>query len=222
MTDTATTEPSQRRFAGNPSFVPSRNTAILYRALLAVPIGGEVTYHELSRLVGWDPVTGSYPPLISARKKAQSQDHAVFDIIKRHGLRRLTPSEVVDKSIQRRKGLRALASRGLRELETLDKNGSNAPLSPSHENKRRVQGVVYKEVIRTVKEATFDGAEVVAAAAKTNQADVDQVVRQFLRSGKRVKLVEETVSTTVVCENEEPVTTSETIFSHEECSEKDE
>ena len=177
-----------------PRFVPSRNTLILHRRLLETPVGGEVGYVELARLVG-DAVSASFAALQSARRIAQTQNAAIFDTIRGQGLRRLTPDEVVAKGTMRRRGLRRAARRGILELDTLNRNGSNAPLPTEIERVATVSRIIYREVVHTTKESTFEGA-----AELAGDLDLNRAVTEFLRSGRRMKVVEETTVTTTATE----------------------
>lgn len=188
---------SARPKSGNPSFVPSRNTVILHQRLIEVPVGSTITYKELGQEIG-EPINGSYPSLISARRRAQAIDNIVFDSVRGRGLKRLTAEEIIEKTTQRRRGISNAAYRGMRELDTIGKGNGNAPLSPSDEYRRAASNVVYRETIRITKESTFQGALKTVEVADATNLNVDKVLKQFLRSGKRMRVTEEEITTTTI------------------------
>ncbi len=69
----------------------------VYEALKKIEIGDSISYDEISRLIGRD-ILKNRNILVTARNLARRNDNMVFDCIHKEGLRRLSDSQIVDKS----------------------------------------------------------------------------------------------------------------------------
>lgn len=98
-----------------PRFEIGIDTGILYNLLIATPVGGTVTYEQMTAAIS-RPVHGNTSNLQSAIRRAFAQDGMVFDNISRVGYRRLTDAEIVEASKTDRTSLRRRAKRAGRKL----------------------------------------------------------------------------------------------------------
>lgn len=84
----------------------TRETRLLADSLVAVPIGGQISYRELTALVGVDVPRRARHCLYAARQLALNESGAVFDTERGKGLRRLVAEEIPHLGSSARKHIR--------------------------------------------------------------------------------------------------------------------
>ena len=94
----------------------SADTLFIYERLQKTQIGEEVTYDELSKLIGRKVAPGM---LVTARKKAMNDDQIVFGTIRNKGLKRLADSEVVSTAKATFLGIQRTTKRERRRLSSV-------------------------------------------------------------------------------------------------------
>lgn len=87
----------------------SPETKAIYDALVAVPIGGEITYSALSAIIGRPADKAGRSSLESARRIALRDNGVAFSVVRKVGLRRLRPEEAADIGRGKRKKIRRAA-----------------------------------------------------------------------------------------------------------------
>lgn len=94
----------------------SIDTQTLERALLIIPVGGVVSYSELSGLIGRDVQDDASHNLSSARHRVQ-RDHAMcFEPVRGSGLKRLSDESIVGTVAAAFGRVRNIARRGRNRL----------------------------------------------------------------------------------------------------------
>lgn len=98
-----------------PSFQMSADARLLYQHLAKATVGQEVAYAELSTIVS-RKVTGSFGPLVTARKHCKREHQLVFDTIRGVGLKCLSDEDKVKTADRVANRLRKTARRGIEGL----------------------------------------------------------------------------------------------------------
>lgn len=88
----------------------AHETRLIADHLVAVPHGGQVTYRDLTQLIGID-IRGRRHVLIAARKLALDEASVVFDTVRGKGLKRLAAEEIPGIGTAARKRIRRSARR---------------------------------------------------------------------------------------------------------------
>lgn len=101
----------------------AHETRLLADHLTTVPRAGEVSYHELSALIGVD-IRSQRHCLFAARQLALTETGAIFDTVRGKGLKRLVAEEIPSLGTTARKRVR-LAARRTRQAMTRAMAGFN-------------------------------------------------------------------------------------------------
>jgi hypothetical protein len=111
----------------------SPETAALHAALAAVPLGETITYDSLSAVIGRDVRRGAQARLASARRIAERDNGAVFETLRKTGLRRLLPDEAPDIGSSARHKLRRTSRRAIKGMMALAENSNG--LTPASQRR---------------------------------------------------------------------------------------
>jgi hypothetical protein len=111
-----------------PDFRISVDTRTLADFLAKVPIGGFVSYANLSDAIGRNTQSEARPALQSARNLVQRDHGIVFDCIRGEGMKRLNDLEKVDTSDKVTAAIRRKSRKGIKVLATVE----NFDAMPTH------------------------------------------------------------------------------------------
>jgi alkylated DNA nucleotide flippase Atl1 len=98
-----------------PDFQLSADSAAIVKAIEEMPVGGVITYAQLSAVIGRD-IRHFRGSLESARKSVQRDKGMVFDVIRKEGIKRLADNEIIDLSDKAREHSRRHAKRIAKKL----------------------------------------------------------------------------------------------------------
>ena len=99
-----------------PNFELSVDTRLLYQRLKETHIGDQVSYDELSELIGRDVRNGAHSNLQSARNRCMKHDGIVFGTIRTVGLKRLNDTEIVETAEEQINRIRRASRRAAKTL----------------------------------------------------------------------------------------------------------
>jgi hypothetical protein len=88
----------------------ARETRLVADRLRAVPFGAQVTYREITKLIGFDILSQRHC-LHAARRMVLNENGAVFDVVRGVGLKRLRAEEIPSLGSAARKRVRLAARR---------------------------------------------------------------------------------------------------------------
>lgn len=104
----------------------------IYKWLIDVPVGGIVTYSDLSALIGRN-VSGRYRYILAAaRNMAVRENRIVFDVIKNVGLRRCGNDDMVDVGADGIVRIRNLVDKRAKIILCADYNELSNPKKIKH------------------------------------------------------------------------------------------
>ena len=98
-----------------PDFQLSADSAAIVKAIEEIPVGGVITYSQLSTVIGRD-IRMFRGSLESARKAVQRDKGMVFDVLRGEGIKRLADGEIIDLSDKAREHSRRHARRIAKKL----------------------------------------------------------------------------------------------------------
>jgi hypothetical protein len=96
----------------------SVDTQVLAKRLLQVEVGSVIAYTELSGLIGRDVQGKARYVLASARRMAERDEHAVFDVVHNEGLKRMDDSGVLASGKRAVVHIRRTATKSAKRLGT--------------------------------------------------------------------------------------------------------
>ena len=114
-----------------PDFRLSSDSAALVKVLERIPVGGTISYGDLSSAIGRD-VTLFRGALETARLVVQRESCMVFDVVRGEGLRRLADDEIVDLSDKARDHARRHARNTAKKLVCVDYDSLSKPKQTKH------------------------------------------------------------------------------------------
>jgi len=91
------------------------DTLTLYKRLLTAKVGEQISYEELSGLIGAD-VTERRGPLTSAIRRAQREKEMVFDSVRGQGIKRLDDVQIATSATGIIKRVRRMSEKAIKRL----------------------------------------------------------------------------------------------------------
>jgi hypothetical protein len=95
---------------------PDSDSALLARVLAQLPVGGELSYAEMTAAIGRDVQGVGRGALETARRKLLRDERRVFDVIIDIGLRRLNDREIVQTADKARAHIRRTSRKAARTV----------------------------------------------------------------------------------------------------------
>jgi hypothetical protein len=114
---------------------------LLLARLQKMAVGDQVTYEELTDLIGRDVQRDAYSALMTARKAAE-RDGIVVDVLPKMGIVRLDDVGIVKSSTSYVEKIHRVARRGVRRVSKADYNALPRDLQNTHNLNMSVLGVL--------------------------------------------------------------------------------
>jgi len=150
---------------GKPTWMRTVETTELITRLQEVPVGGVISYGELSEAIGKNVCKEACGYLQSARRILMAEQHIMFEPVRGTGLRRCDAqgkTRAVDKKM---KGAHRAAVRGLKTLDHITEV-ERTELTPEQRLRLDASGIILHMISRTTSPSIInkmsDGQEVLS------------------------------------------------------------
>jgi hypothetical protein len=132
-------------------------TDLLIARLRDVPLGQEISYADLSRVIGRDVRTFARPRLSSARDIALREFGVCFFAVRGQGLRRITVEDLPQIGVHARRSIQSKAKNGLKAISAVVgvSNGACAEVMRNVSAERAQLGLLHEAASETNRPA-FD------------------------------------------------------------------
>lgn len=134
-----------------PTFAMSIDTRLLYERYQKLTVGEQITYQEMSDLIGRDVRNGARGAFMSARRRAERLDNIVFGVVRGEGLVRLNDEEIVKSGESLLKRSRKSARRGFARMGHADYEKLTEGIKADH----NAYASMFNALIAASKPSTF-------------------------------------------------------------------
>lgn len=159
-----------------PRFEIHVDTRLLYQALTEVPVGGTITYAQLSAVISRE-VEGRNYNLQSALRMARRDNNILFDNILGVGYRRMTDAEIVADSAN---DISTIRRRAKRSAEKLFKVSDFDSLTADEKVKHATSASVFSAVAQSLSAKGLNAIEG-AVKAVGKEIPVAETLRLFAK-----------------------------------------
>jgi hypothetical protein len=138
-------------------FAPSVEVKAVYERLEKAQVNEIVTYAELKELIAMDPRGRGYAVVKSAREKILREKQYVFEVERKHGIKRLAPADIIESSGSNGERIRRISKKAFQKLTSV--NGEFATLTHEQKMRHNMLASVYGAIAHMTSKPTLKRVE---------------------------------------------------------------